>query len=71
MRTYYFDLKDGSAKRDRTGLQFETIGSAIEHSRELARRLREDARVTDRELSIVVIDQNGSEIHREPIDPTS
>ena len=67
MRTYYFDMKDGVPSRDRTGLQFATAGGAIEHSKELAKRLRHDPRITDRELFIVVIDESGVEIHREPV----
>jgi hypothetical protein len=42
---------------------------AIEHSRELARRLRQDSRLDDPRLSIVVIDESGREIHREPVHP--
>ncbi len=71
MRTYYFDLKDGTATRDRTGLQFQTLGGAIEHSREIARRLRNDPRITDRALLIVVLDQDGREVHREAVHPTA
>ncbi len=67
MRTYYFDLRDGNATRDKKGLQFQTISGAIEHSRELARRLRNDPRITNRTLSIIVIDQDGREVHREPV----
>ena len=69
MRTYYFDMKDGAPARDRTGLEFATTGGAIEHSRELARRLRHDPRITDRTLSIVVIDESGAAIHHEPVHP--
>jgi hypothetical protein len=71
MRTYYFDMKDGIPARDRTGLEFATTGGAIEHSKELARRLRHDPRITDRALSIVVIDESGAEIHREPVHPNA
>lgn len=67
MRTYYFDMQDGIPTRDRTGLEFATVAGAIEHSRELARRLCHDPRITDRKLSIIVIDESGSEIHREPV----
>ncbi len=67
MRTYYFDMKDGIPTRDRTGLAFATTSGAIEHSKELARRLRDDPRITDRSLSIVVIDELGAEVHREPV----
>ena len=69
MRTYYFDMKDGVPTRDRTGLTFTTIDAAIEHSRELARRLRRDPRITDRSLAIIVIDESGAAIHREPVHP--
>ena len=69
MRTYYFDMKDGIPSRDRTGLEFATNAGAIEHSRDLARRLRHDPRITDRGLSIVVVDESGAEIHREPVYP--
>ena len=69
MRTYYFDTKDGVPTRGGTGLAFATTGGAIEHSRELARRLRRDPRITDRSLAIVVIDESGAAIHREPVHP--
>jgi hypothetical protein len=69
MRTYYFDMKDGVPTRDRTGLEFETTSAAIEHSKELAHRLRCDPRITDRSLAIVVIDESGTAIHREPVHP--
>src|ERR1051325_10308848 len=71
MRTYYFDMRDGVPSRDRTGLQFATPSGAIEHSKELAKRLRHDPRITDRSLFIVVIDESGVEIHREPVHPNS
>ncbi len=71
MRTYYFDMKDGLPTRDRTGLEFATAGGAIEHSKNLARRLRHDPRITDPTLSIVVIDESGAEIHREPVHPNA
>ena len=69
MRTYYFDIKGGIPSRDRTGLEFDSITGAIDHSRDLARRLRDDPRIRDRALSIVVIDESGTEIHREPVYP--
>jgi Domain of unknown function (DUF6894) len=52
---------------DRTGLEFATTGDAIEHSKELARRLRRDPRISDRSFSIVVIDESGAEVHCEPV----
>ena len=45
MRTYYFDVHDGVPIRDITGLQFRTNSGAIEHSKELARRLSHDHRL--------------------------
>jgi hypothetical protein len=67
MRTYYFDVKDGVPTRDRKGLEFPNALGAIEHSKELARLLRHDPRLKDRSLSIVVVDESGAEVHREPV----
>jgi Domain of unknown function (DUF6894) len=68
MRTYYFDVNDGVTVRGRTGLEFSTAGGAIEHSKELGRRLRGDPRLpNDPALSISVIDESGAEIHREKV----
>ena len=39
MPTVYFDRKDGVPIRDRAGLEFPSTSNAIEHSKELARRL--------------------------------
>ena len=69
MRTYYFDLTDGVPTRDRQGLQFLTGAGAIEHSKDLAKRLRDDPRCRDRDLSIVVLDESGTEVHRERVYP--
>ena len=65
MRTYYFDLRDGLPTRDRKGIEFSTAAAAIEHSKELARRLRSERRLRDPGLVIIVIDESGSEVHRE------
>jgi hypothetical protein len=69
MRIFYFDMKDGIPIRDKRGLEFPTAGGAIEHSKDVARRLRHDPRIRDRDLSIVVVDEMGSEVHSEPVHP--
>jgi len=69
MRTYYFDMKDGIPTRDRKGMEFAAAAGAIEHARELARRLRNEPRPRDPALAIVVTDESGREIHREPVYP--
>ena len=69
MRTYYFDIKDGVPSRDKRGLDFATISAAIEHSKNLARKLRDDPRSKDPALTVVVIDESGTEIHRERVYP--
>jgi len=68
MRTYYFDMRGGIPVRDRKGLEFPTAGGAIEHSKNLARQMRDDPRARGHASSIVVIDQSGAEIHREAVD---
>jgi hypothetical protein len=69
MRLYYFDMKDGIPTRDRRGIEFASAAGAIEHSKEIAERLRNDGRLQDPALAIVVIDESGAEIHREPVYP--
>jgi hypothetical protein len=71
MRTYYFDMKDGVPTRDRKGIEFATAAAAIEHSKELARRLGNESRLRDPDLSVVVVDESGAEIHREPVHPAA
>ena len=69
MRKYYFDLNDGGPARDRTGVDFATSSDAIQHARELAQRLRNDAGMSDPELKVVVLNENGAQIHREAVFP--
>jgi hypothetical protein len=69
MRTYYFDMKDGIPTRDRKGIEFSSAAGAIAHSKELAQRLRDEPRLIDPELAIIVVDESGTEIHREPVYP--
>jgi hypothetical protein len=69
MRRYYFDLNDGGPARDRTGVDFATSADAIQHSRELAQKLRNDPSMSDPELQVLVINENGAEIHREAVFP--
>ena len=69
MRTYYFDTKDGVPVRDHSGIEFATLREAIEHSKDLAKRLRADERVRDKELMVVILDESGAELHREHVYP--
>lgn len=69
MRTYYFDLKDGVPVRDRRGLDFASPGAAIAHSKDLAQRLRNERNIQDPRLIISVLDESGTEVHREPVYP--
>ena len=67
MRTYYFDRKDGVPVRDRSGLAFADQSAAIEHSKELAAKVRTESPGGNRDLYIAVMDENGREIHRERV----
>ena len=76
MQTYNFDTKDGVPVRDRAGLDFRTDSQAIEHSKKLARRLSHEGMshehlTQDENLCVVVLNESGTEIHREPVYPTS
>jgi hypothetical protein len=67
VRTYFFDIKDGVPLRHQGGAQFPTLAAAIEHSKEMARRLRGDPRASDPQLYVSVIDESGAELHREQV----
>jgi hypothetical protein len=71
VRTFYFDMKDGVPIRDRVGLEFPTASAAIEHSKELALRFSHEHPVKDPNLSIVVVDESGAEVHREQVYPNA
>ncbi len=64
-QTYYFDLKGARRVRDRHGMDFATSAAAIEHSAAIAATLRKHAGPPDPDLSVVVVVESGTEIHRE------
>ncbi len=67
MRTYYFDMKDGVPVRDKAGLELVSDGAAIEHSKQLAGKVRMAKPTGHPDLRIIVIDENGREVHREQV----
>lgn len=67
MQTYYFDRKDGVPVRDNKGIDFASTSEAIEYSKKLAADIRNEGRQRDRCLTIVVTDESGTEVHREPV----
>ena len=67
MQTYYFDTKDGVPVRDRAGLQFPAKSAAIEYSKALANKIRDERPKGNPDLYVSVVDENGSEIHRERV----
>jgi uncharacterized protein DUF6894 len=69
MPIYYFDTQDGVPARDRTGLIFPTTGAAIEHSKQAALAMRTEGQSVNRDLHIIVLDESGREVHREPVYP--
>lgn len=69
MRTYYFDFKDGVAVRDRCGIDLVSDGAAIAHSKDLAARVRDQKTKVNPDLHVVVVDENGREVHREKVYP--
>jgi hypothetical protein len=68
-QTYYFDMKDGVPTRDRVGMQFTLNSQAIEHSKDLAARFRQERIHEEPDLVICVLDESGREIHRELVHP--
>ncbi|PDT73470.1 hypothetical protein [Bradyrhizobium sp. C9] len=71
MGIYYFDLRDGVRKRDRSGIQFRNDGEAISHSEIVAEKIRSDEPTRRGDLCIIVIDESGREVHREEVFPST
>jgi len=69
VRTYYFDIRDGVPARDVKGLVLASGRAAIAHSKRLATIIRDKPHTSRKDLHIVVIDESGKEIHREPVYP--
>jgi hypothetical protein len=67
MRIYYFDKKDGVPVRDNKGIEFAKGSEAIEYSKRLAAEIRREEAKRDADLSVVVVDESGTEIHSEPV----
>jgi hypothetical protein len=69
MQTFYFDMKDGVATRDRIGKRFALNEEAIDHSVRLAARFRRDHIHEEPDFVICVLDETDHEIHRELVHP--
>jgi hypothetical protein len=69
VQTFYFDMKDGVPVRDRIGKQFRLNSEAINYSKALAESFRNDPHA-EPDLMVVVVDESGREVHREPVYPT-
>jgi len=69
LQTFYFDIKDGVPIRDRIGKRFALNAEAVDHSKRLAARFRNESGHDEPDLSISVLDETGCEIHRELVHP--
>jgi hypothetical protein len=57
-------LKDGAPIRVRIGKRFALNAEAIDHSRRLAERFRDESGHDEPDLTISVLDETGREIYR-------
>jgi hypothetical protein len=64
-----FDMKDGVPIRDRIGKRFALNAEAVNHSKRLAARIRNESGHDEPDLTIWVLDELGREIHRELVHP--
>jgi hypothetical protein len=62
---FYFDVRDGVPLRDKIGREFKLVSEAIEFSKTYARTLRGLGK--RRDLKVSVVNENGSQIHEEPV----
>jgi hypothetical protein len=67
---FYFDVKVGVSDLARFEAWFPSDNEAIQHSRELAARLRQRHFNNQPGLMISVLEKSGREIHREDVYPT-
>jgi hypothetical protein len=67
LQTFYFDMKDGVPIR--IGKRFTLNAEAIDHSKRLAARFRNESGHDEPDLTICVLDELGREIHRELVHP--
>lgn len=69
MQTYFFDIRDGVTVRDRFGVSLRLDSEAIEHSKMLAREMRQQGRGHEANLRVCVTNESGSQIHEELVGP--
>jgi hypothetical protein len=70
LKTFYFEVKGDASHLARFEEQFLSEYEAIQHSRDLAARLRQHHFNNQPGLVISVFDKSGREIHREKVYPT-
>ena len=68
-QAFYFHLEGLTSVQDKHGLQMPDPKHANDHSRTTASKMRMDSRVRDPSVVVVVVDERGAEIHREPVFP--
>ena len=56
--------------RDRTGKILAGTSAAIEHSKQMASAMRNESEPVNKDLNVIVLDESGREVHREPVYPT-
>jgi hypothetical protein len=69
MPIHLFEVRNGVPVRDKTRLQFMNDLDAIAHSKSIAARFRSDIRLSNQALFVVVLNEDGEEIHREQVFP--
>ncbi|KRR07227.1 hypothetical protein CQ12_00005 [Bradyrhizobium jicamae] len=69
LKTFYFDVKWDASDLAQFKERFASDDEAIQHSRDLAARLRQRHFNNQPGLVISVLDQSGLEIHREDVYP--
>jgi hypothetical protein len=57
LQTFYFDMKDGVPIRDRIGKRFALNAEAVDHSKRLAARFRNESGHDEPDLTICVLDE--------------
>jgi hypothetical protein len=64
MAHYYFDVKNGSTRRDHTGSEFASDGDAIARGQVIAYQFGTDCSQMDHDCHISVVREDGHEVMR-------
>ncbi len=68
MPKYHFEIVDGFRLEDPIGQDCGSDAQARSVAKQMARQIAEDIRRDDNDRKVIVLDDNGAEVYKAPID---